>query len=127
MIGFGDFDVIAEDVVEADFQRADAGAGALALLDLGEVGVAVVRDVAEFVETRVEAVADRAAVVEVDGRFVGEGGQNVVADFGDFIEALGQIEEARRFRRRQAPLQRWDDGERASQRGEIARAGGRQS
>ncbi len=31
-VRFGDFDVVTEDVVEADFERGDAGAGALALL-----------------------------------------------------------------------------------------------
>ncbi len=35
-VGLGDLDVVAEDVVEADFERADAGALALAFFDRGE-------------------------------------------------------------------------------------------
>ena len=49
-IGAGDFDVVAEDVVEADLQRGDAGALALAGFDLGDVLVAVLAEVAELVE-----------------------------------------------------------------------------
>ena len=49
-VGFADFDVKAEDVVEADLERVDAGALALALLDLGDVVLAVAADVAQLVE-----------------------------------------------------------------------------
>ncbi len=36
-VGFRNFEVVAEDIVEADFQRPDAGAAALALLDLRQI------------------------------------------------------------------------------------------
>ena len=36
-IGFRDLDVVAEDVIEADLERLDAGAGAFARFDLGDV------------------------------------------------------------------------------------------
>jgi hypothetical protein len=37
LVGLGDFDVIAEHIIEADLQRLDAGAGALASFDLRDV------------------------------------------------------------------------------------------
>ena len=72
-VGLGDFDVVAEDVVEADLERLDAGAGALAGFDLGDELAAVLAEVAQFVELGVVAGADGAAVGEVDGRLVGDG------------------------------------------------------
>jgi len=50
LIGAGDFDVVAEDVVEAHLERSDAGALALAGFDLGNVSLAVLAEVAEFIE-----------------------------------------------------------------------------
>ncbi len=87
-IRLGDFQIIAEDVVEADLERADAGAGPLALLDLGEVGFAVARNIAQLIEAGVETVANGTAVVQIDGRLIGEGGENAIANFGNFVEAL---------------------------------------
>ena len=128
MVGFRDFDVVAEDVVEADLERRDAGAGALALFDLGKIGPAVAGDVAQFVEARIEAVANGAAVVEIHGRLVGERGENAVADFGDFIQA--RVDDPRGAAESAMPrrcLSDGIDGQRARQRGQIARAGGRES
>ena len=73
LIGAGDFDVVAEDVVEADLERGDAGALALAGFDLGDVLLAVLAEVAEFVELGVIAGADGAAIGEVERRLVGDG------------------------------------------------------
>src|SRR5207249_10172286 len=64
-------------VVEPDLEGSDTGASALALLDLREVGAAVARDVAQLVEAGIEAVADGAAVGEVDGRLGGEGREDL--------------------------------------------------
>ena len=50
LVGSGDFDVVAEDVVEAHLERRDAGALALAGFDLGDVLFAVLAEVAQFVE-----------------------------------------------------------------------------
>ena len=49
-VGLADLDVKAEDVVELDLERVDAGALAFALLDLGDVVLAVAADVAKLVE-----------------------------------------------------------------------------
>ena len=50
-----DFDVVAEDGVEADFQRADARPLPLASFDLDEDRLRVAGDVAELVELGVDA------------------------------------------------------------------------
>ena len=51
-VGLRDLEVVAEDVVELHLQRADAGALALALLDLRDVLLAVAAEVAQLVERR---------------------------------------------------------------------------
>ena len=57
-VGLGDFDVVAEDAIEANLERVDAGARALALLHLRDHLLARAADVAQLVELRVDAVAD---------------------------------------------------------------------
>ena len=54
-VGVRDFDVVAEDVVEADLERLDAGARAFARFDLGDVLAAVPAEIAQFVQFGVEA------------------------------------------------------------------------
>ncbi len=49
-VGLRDLDVIAEDVVEADFQRLNAGRAAFARFDGGNILLAVAADVAQFVQ-----------------------------------------------------------------------------
>ena len=102
LIRFGDFDVVAEDVVEADFERRDAGAGALALLDLGEVCSGCCGDVAQLVELGIEAVADRAAVGEIRRAARRRAPRGRIADFGDFVEPSDDIAQPRGFRGCQA-------------------------
>ena len=58
----GDFEVIAEDTIELDLQRTDAGPLPLALLDLRNVLLAVTAQVAKFVEPGVHSRADNPAV-----------------------------------------------------------------
>ena len=53
-IGFRNFDVVAEDGIKFYFERADAGAFALALFDLGEDLLAVAREFPQFVEIVVQ-------------------------------------------------------------------------
>src|ERR1035441_9409459 len=84
-IGAGDFDVVAEHVVEAHLERGDAGALALAGLDLRDVPLAVLAEVAQFVELGMETGADGAAVHQVERRFVGDGFEDEVGDVGEFV------------------------------------------
>ena len=57
---------------------------------------AVAAEVAQFVELGVEAGADRAAVGQVERRLVGDGLQDAVAHFGDLIQTVVQVAQARR-------------------------------
>ena len=61
-VGLRDLDVVAEDAVEADLQRADAGARALAVLHLGDDLPARAADRLQLVELGIDAVAREAAV-----------------------------------------------------------------
>src|SRR5260370_10254770 len=56
-VGLGNFDVIAENMVEADFKRSDVGALALALFHRGEDLFALLATLAPFVALRVAAAA----------------------------------------------------------------------
>ncbi len=85
-IGFGNFDVVAEDLIEADFERADAGAEALALLDGGDGLFATAGERAELVEFGVIAGADVAGLVGEGRRIVGNGGGDEGADVWQVVE-----------------------------------------
>ncbi len=61
-IRFRNFEIVAEDGIEFDFERADAGSGALALFDLGEDLLAVAGKFAQFVEITIQAGGDYATV-----------------------------------------------------------------
>src|SRR5580698_2212445 len=90
LIGARDFDVVAEDVVEANLERLNARALALARLNLRDVLLAVLAEVAQLVQAGVEAGANRAAVGEVDRRLVGYCFQNQVGDVRQFVQAVMQ-------------------------------------
>src|SRR4029079_12832694 len=75
-VRLGDFDVVAEDGVEADLERANAGALALARLDLHEDRLRAVGNGPVLYELGVDAGLDRAAVAEVERRGVVEGGED---------------------------------------------------
>ena len=94
-VGLADLNVKAEDVVELDLERVDAGAFALALLDLRDVVLAVAADVAEFVELGVEPALDDSAIVEGDGRLGEDGALNALAHVGEFVEQIAQGGKAR--------------------------------
>ena len=57
-IGLGDFQIEAENLVVADFQRADAGAFAFALFHGGDDLPAVLAEVAQFVELGVASARE---------------------------------------------------------------------
>src|SRR5579871_3231860 len=92
-VGFRDFDVVAKDVVETDFQRLYACACALASFNLSDVLPAVLAEIAEFIELRIVAGADRAPVADVNGRGIGDCMKNAVANLGQLIKLAGQLAE----------------------------------
>src|SRR5260370_10927478 len=53
-VRLGDLDVVAENLVEADFERSDVGALALALFHRGDDLLAVLAEIAQLVEVGVE-------------------------------------------------------------------------
>ena len=61
-VGVGDLDVIAEDLVVADLQAGDAGAGDFLGLEAGDPFLAVAGDGVQFIQLRVVAGADDAAL-----------------------------------------------------------------
>ena len=65
-----DLDVVAENAVVADLQRAYPGGGAFTLLDFGQDILAAAGYLAQAVYLLVEAVLDNAAVLEGQGRIV---------------------------------------------------------
>src|SRR4051795_9442991 len=64
----GDFDMIAEDRVVADLERADAGGVAVARLERGYGAATIGSRVAQRVETLVIGLGDIAALRRIDGR-----------------------------------------------------------
>jgi len=85
-IGLGNFDVIAEDVIETDFQRSDVGALALALFHGSDDLFAVLAEVAQLVQLGVEAAANDAGLGGQRGRFIGDGVFKKFADVGEFVD-----------------------------------------
>ena len=73
-IGLRNFQVVAEDAVELDLQRTDAGALALAVFDLGNI-LCCCAQVAQFVQCRVGPSANYSAIVQRNGRLVRQRGR----------------------------------------------------
>src|SRR5258707_3711092 len=92
-VGLGNFDVVAENMVEADFKRSDVGALALALFHGGDNLLAVLAEVAQLVELGVEAAADDAGIGGESGRLVGEGGFKDLAHIGEFVDLVVEAAE----------------------------------
>ena len=70
----GDLNEVAEDVVEFNLERVDAGALALVFLEAGDPILTTARCGAEFVKLGGVAVADDVAVFDVGGGLVAESG-----------------------------------------------------
>ena len=68
-VGPGDFNVIAEDVVEAHFERSDARSFALTLFKLGKNAFGVLPQIAQLIELGMKAGANHSAFTQQYGRF----------------------------------------------------------
>ena len=77
-----DLDVVPEDAVEPNLERADAGARAFGLFHRRDRGLAAPADVAEFVQFGIDAVANHARIPRERGRLVGERALDAVAHVG---------------------------------------------
>src|SRR5581483_1432648 len=87
-VRLGNFDVIAENIVEANLQRLDAGSTPLTRLNLGDILPSVAAQVPELVQFGMKSVANGAAISQVDGRLVRNSGPNAVAHFCDLVHIL---------------------------------------
>ena len=97
-----DLDVVPEDAVVADLQRADAGPRALRLFHRGDVLLAGTTDRAQLVELGVHAVADHAAVARDRRWFIEQRGVEVGADVREIVDLGEQAEDQRRLQLRRA-------------------------
>ena len=109
------------DAVELHAQAGDAGALALARLELDQEGVATAADGAKLVECRVVAGGDDAAVAQLRCRLVGECRCEQRGDGGRRCQALGQHVDQHAARRRQLRDDGWQRLQRRTQAGELAR------
>ena len=96
LVGVGDLDVVAEDLVVADLQAGDAGPRDLLGLEAGDPVLAVGRERPQFVQFGVVALADDAAFLRDVRRVVLEGRVEQLAQVGAQFEPLLQVLQQRR-------------------------------
>jgi len=87
LVRFGYLDVIAKHIVEAHLQRLNSRPRPLALLYLSNILPAVAADVAQFIQFRVIARANRPAVRQIRRRLFRDRRQYPIANLRHFIEA----------------------------------------
>lgn len=90
VVGLGDFDVVAEDVVVADFEGIDARGLAFARLQFREPVLAVAGSGAQLVQLGVVSVPYHAALLDGDGRFLHHGAQQELRELRKITHALRQ-------------------------------------
>src|SRR5206468_9461401 len=96
-----DLDVVPEHLVEADLERGDPGALALARLQPGDVRLAAVARVAQLVERAIVAGPDRVAVPELRRGAVDERAGQLLPQIGEQVEPGRRLEQHRAL----APLE----------------------
>ena len=89
-IGPGDLDVIAEHRIETHLQRGNAGALHLIRLQLGDPILAAALGLAQFIQRGVKAVADHAAFLDGERRFIHDGAGYEVHQLGELGELFDQ-------------------------------------
>src|SRR5258708_39306073 len=123
-VGLGDFNVVAEDVVEADFEGGDVSALALALFHGSDDLFAVLAEVAQLSELDVKAAADDAGIGGESGRIVGEGTFPDFAAIGELVDLVVKMAEniaAAHGGRRYKSFEESELREGFARRGELAR------
>ncbi len=90
-MALGDLDEVAEDVVELDLEGVDPGALALGFLELRDPLLAIAGGGAEVVELGAETVADEAAVLGGDGRFVDQGPLKQIDQSRELVELFEDV------------------------------------
>src|SRR5260370_3958001 len=124
-IGFRDLNVVAKNLIEANLQRPDVGAPALALFHGGDNLFAVLAEVAKFIELVMVTASDHAGIGGQGGRLIGDGAFEPIADVGEFVDFLMKVTKefaAARGWRGEEILQHGELDERLAQRHELARS-----
>src|SRR6185312_2131407 len=85
-VGLADFNVIAKNAVELDFQRADAGALAFALLNLRDILLAVAAEVAKLIQLCIDVRLDYASIRQRERWLRDNGSLDALAQIGKFIK-----------------------------------------
>ena len=83
-----DLDIVAEDLVVADLQRADAGLFLLARLDVGEKPLAARQNLVQAVDFGIVALADEAALTHGKRRLVDERVADALRHVGERVELV---------------------------------------
>ena len=92
--GVADFNVIAEHLVVADLQGADAGGLFLLGLHLRDDALAALQDVPQAVHLFVKAVPDEAALPDGKRRLVADGSGDALADIVQSVQLRRQLAQA---------------------------------
>ena len=83
-----DLDIVAEDLVVADLQRADAGLFLLARLDVGEKPLAARQNLVQAVDFGIVALADESALTHGKRRLVDERVADALRHVGERVELV---------------------------------------
>ena len=94
-VGFGDFNIIAEDGIEADLEGLDACASDFVLLKLGDPILAAAHGRPESVQGRIEAVPNQPAFFDRERRLVDNGAFEEVNESRQFGELRFEFVEER--------------------------------
>ncbi len=119
-----DLDVVPEDAVVTDLQRADAGAPPLVILHLGDDLLARSADAGQLIELRIDAVAREPAVARERGRIIDERRLDPVAHVGQVVELGDQRADERRLEAGEHGPDAGDQRQRLLEADQIARSGG---
>ena len=106
LIGARDFDVVSEHVVEPHLERPDSGALPLAGLDLRDVPLAILLQVAQLVELRVKAGADGPTIGHVERRLIGDRIEQQLGHIRQLVQPVVEGAQARALPRPDHPPQR---------------------
>src|SRR5438067_8813597 len=87
-VRFGDFDVITENRIEADFERGNSGALNFILLQFGNPIFATASGTAELIEASVKSIPNQAAFFETEWRLIHNRAPNQLHHLRHFIDLL---------------------------------------
>ena len=122
-VGVGDFNVIPEDTIEADFEAVDAGSRDLGRLKVGDPFLASLGDGVQLIERGVVTGADHSAFARREGRIVHHGGVEALAQVGAQLQACFQIAKQIGPASGDLGLDAWQEPQRAGDISQIAGGG----